>query len=178
MGLKSGYFEATRVDKTSTFKGGVDVEGNFGFGDVVTDTFTATGNIAVTTADKLTVGGVIVPQETVVTAYLDASTTDGNIFIASDAWVVTHIEAAWTVASTSGTLMLDKCTGTEAPGSGDDMLTGTIDMSGTANTVTAGTLHGTAANITLADGDRIAIDIAGTMTNLAGGVVTVHMKRA
>ena len=264
MATRHSYYVATRKDKTSTFKGGIEVQGDFSFGDAAADALTLTGlttvatdqkiqfrdtglyinsgadgkltisadgtstdditldgtvtvsddlvmaadkdigmsgtgtvttgtgaialngdttlatakTLAVTDADALTVGGVIVPQETVVTAYLDASTVDGNIFIADDAWVVTSIEAAWTVASTSGTLMVDKCTGTDAPGAGSDMLTGTIDMSGTANTVTAGTLHGTAANYTLADGDRIAIDIGGTMTNLAGGVVTIHMKRA
>lgn len=43
MAVRSSYFKATRTDKTSTFAGGVQVDGNFSFGDVVTDTFTSTG---------------------------------------------------------------------------------------------------------------------------------------
>jgi hypothetical protein len=77
--------------------------------------------------------------------------------------------------STSGTLQIAKCTGTQAPGSGTNLLTGTIDMSATtvANTVTAGTLIATAATLTFAKGDRVAIVIAGTLTSLVGAHATL-----
>lgn len=77
--------------------------------------------------------------------------------------------------STSGTLQIAKCTGTQAPGSGTNLLTATIDMSATtvANTVTAGTLIATAATLTFAQGDRVAIVIAGTLTSLVGAHATL-----
>ena len=80
--------------------------------------------------------------------------------------------------STSGTLQVAKCTGTQAPGSGTNLLTGTIDMSATtvANTVTAGTLIATAATLTFAQGDRVAIVIAGTLTSLVGASVTMTFQ--
>ena len=49
MGSKSGYFEATRSDKTSTFDGSIEVsknltvKGNLTFGDASTDTLTVSG---------------------------------------------------------------------------------------------------------------------------------------
>jgi len=128
--------------------------------------------------DEVVVGDVIVPQEIVLTwGPIEAASVDSNIFIASDAWQITHVEVAFTVTSTSGTLMLDKCTDTEAPGAGDDMLTGPISLAGTADTVTTGTLHGTVGNLQLADGDRLATDLAGDQTGLVGGILTIHMKR-
>ena len=180
MATRHSYYEATDANKISTFKGGITVNGEFSFGDVVTDTFTATGNLAISTADKLTVGGVIVPQEMVLTVQINASSVDTNIFVADDAWIVTSIEEVHTVAGTDGsavTLMIDKCTTTDAPGSGTDMIQSTLDLKGTANTVQTGTLSATPADYTLADGDRIAIDFGGTLTTLAGGVVVIHMKR-
>ena len=85
---------------------------------------------------------------------------------------VTYVHAT---GSTSGTLQIAKCTGTQAPGSGTNLLTATIDMSATtvANTVTAGTLIATAATLTFAQGDRVAIVIAGTLTSLVGASATL-----
>jgi hypothetical protein len=146
-----------------------------------TTTVATAKTLAVTDADALTVAGVIVPQEMVVTFPLDASSVDGNIFIADDAWIVTSIEEVHSTAGNDGSavsLMVDMCTGTEAPGSGTDMIQAVIDLKGTANTVQTGTLSATPAHYTLADGDRIAIDVSGALTTLAGGILTIHMKRA
>lgn len=181
MAKRSSYYVATRADKTSTFNGGIEVKGDFSFGDVVSDTFTATGNMAISTADKLTVGGVIVPQEMVVTVPVSAASVDGTVFIANDAWVITKIEEVHSVLGTDGsavTAQVMKCTTTQAPSAGTAMTTGTFDLKGTVETVQSGTLSSTAANYTLADGNRIAIDYTGTLTTLAGGVITIHMKRA
>lgn len=142
------------------------------------DTTVATAKtLAVTDADALTVGGVIVPQEEVIVWQIDASSVDENIFIASDAWNITHIEEVHAVAGTHGdpvTLMVRVCGGTEAPANGDATQSAAFDLKGTANTVQAATLTET---ITLADGDRIALDYTGDLTALAGGVVTIHMVR-
>lgn len=51
MGIKSGWFKATRADKTSTFvgnltiNGNLTVSGNFTFGDASTDDLTVAGTL-------------------------------------------------------------------------------------------------------------------------------------
>jgi hypothetical protein len=85
------------------------------------------------------------------------------------------VSTIFATASSSGTLTVEKLTGTTAPGSGTVLLTGTLALSGTANTVANGTLIATVASLTLAIGDRIGIVIAGTMTSLVGGQATILM---
>jgi hypothetical protein len=140
--------------------------------------------LAVTDADKLTVAGVIVPQEMVITFPISATSVDSSVFIAADAWRVTHIEEVHSVTGTevapiAANLTLVKITGANAPSAGLPMHNTTISLAaaGTANTVQAPTLSLVLANLTLADGDRIGANFAGTLTTLAGGSVTVHMKR-
>lgn len=99
-----------------------------------------------------------------------------NVFVADRAYQLVSVEEAHITASTSGTLQITKCTGTQAPGSGVNMLTSTISTAGTANTVVAGTLSATAANSLLADGDRIAFVTGGTATNYVGGAVTIVLR--
>lgn len=155
-----------------------DVVGDLTAGTITSDGAVTATTLAVTDADALTVGGVIVPQEEVIVWQIDASSVDENIFIASDAWTITHIEEVHAVAGTHGdsvTLMVRVCDGTETPANGDAAQNATIDLKGTANTVQAAALSATK---TLADGDRIALDYTGNLTALAGGVVTVHMARA
>lgn len=155
-----------------------DVVGDLTAGTITSDGAVTATTLAVTDADALTVGGVILPQEEIIVWQIDASSVDENIFIASDAWNITHIEEVHAVAGTHGdpvTLMVRVCGGTEAPANGDAAQSAAFDLKGTANTVQAATLTET---ITLADGDRIALDYTGNLTELAGGVVTVHMARA
>lgn len=105
-----------------------------------------------------------------------ANAVDKSVFTADRAYQLVSIEEVHGVASTSGTLDLEKCTGTTAPGSGTSMCTGTISLAGAANTTVAGTLSATPANTKLADGDRLAFDFGGTMTNLVGSVVTIVLR--
>lgn len=109
---------------------------------------------------------------------IDASGSafDKNVFIADRAYQLVSVEEVHGTASTSGTLDIEKCTGTTAPGSGTSMCTGTLSLSGTANTTVAGTLSSTAADTKLADGDRIAFDFSGTLTNIVGCVVTIVLR--
>lgn len=138
----------------------------------------ASGNtLAVTTADKLTEGGVIIPQTLFVTIDVDALGVSETVFIADAAYQVTGVNAVWGTASVSGTLTIEKLTGTTAPNSGTVMLTGTIDLSTTANTVTAGALTGTVSTLQLATGNRIGIKLSGTLTSLVGCNVTISLKR-
>lgn len=99
-----------------------------------------------------------------------------NIFVADRAYQLVSVEEAHVTASTSGTLQVAKCTGTQAPGSGVNMLTSTISTAGAANTVASGTLSATAANTVLADGDRIALVTGGTATNYVGGALTIVLR--
>lgn len=118
-------------------------------------------------------GGNVVVNYTIAAA---ADHITSNIFVADRAYQLVSVEAAHVTASTSGTLQITKCTGTQDPGSGVNMLTSTISTAGTANTVVSGTLSATAANTALADGDRIALVTGGTATNIVGAVVTIVLR--
>ena len=138
----------------------------------------ATGKtLAVTDADKLTVGGKIVPQYLILNVPMNADSVDQWVFVADAAYELDTVELSYTVASTSGTFDLKKSTTVQAPASGGTMLTGTIDMSQTANTVYAGTKHGTEGNRRLADGNKLSVCFTGTMTSIAGGVATIRLFR-
>jgi hypothetical protein len=138
----------------------------------------ATGKtLAVTDADKLTVGGKIVPQYLILNVPMNADSVDQWVFVADAAYELDTVELSYTVASTSGTFDLKKSTTVQAPASGGTMLTGTVDISQTANTVYAGTKHGTEGNRRLADGNKLSVCFTGTMTGLAGGVVTIRLFR-
>ena len=113
----------------------------------------------------------------IVTAFIDATTVDRNVFTAPVACELIGVSEVHGTASSSGTLQVQKCTGTTAPGSGTALLTGTVSLAGAANTVLSGTLIATTASKRFAAGDRCAIDISGTMTSLANGVVTLLFKQ-
>ena len=80
---------------------------------------------------------------------------------------VMEFSAAWETASLSGTLQLEKLTGTQAPGSGVNLLSTAIDTSGTANTLNFGTLV-IGSSRQLKRGDRLAISDGGTLTSMVG----------
>jgi hypothetical protein len=179
--------EAAKINGTLFVVGNTATTGTATFGDTVTVNSTKT--LAVITADKLTVGGVILPQEMVITAPITKAMITGGeanttIFTADDAWTITSIEEVHGVAeSTAATLGVDvmKCTGTQAPASGTNLTEAAFNLKGTAETVQTGTLSTTAGVTTLANGNRIALYV--TMTEVAdaaefrAGSVTVHMKR-
>lgn len=74
-------------------------------------------------------------------------------------------------------LQVVKDTGTDAPGAGTDLLTDNtaagFNCKAAINTVQVGTLATTAGLTTLAPGNRLSVDFAGTLTALAGVVVAV-----
>lgn len=116
-------------------------------------------------------------HDLVLTFLFDAATAvDRNLFIADRPYQLRSVESVHSTASTSGTFDLEKCSGTTAPGSGTSMCTGTLSLSGTANTTVAGTLSTTTANTLLADGERLAADFGGTVTNLAGCAITIVLR--
>lgn len=108
---------------------------------------------------------------------LNASIGTTPFFIADQAYTVTAITyAAKTQGTGTAVANVTKDTGTQAPGAGVTLQTGTFACTTIVNnTVTAGVLTATTANLTLAVGDRLSILFTGTTTSLAGVTVTVIM---
>lgn len=90
-------------------------------------------------------------------------------------WQVAGVSARFSTASSSGTLQVEVAGAGVAPGSGTNQLTGTVSLAGTANTTVNGTVI--ASPTTISPGASINLVIAGTMTSLAGCVVTVILQR-
>lgn len=112
-----------------------------------------------------------------------AGLADACMFIANYPCKVVAIrEVHSTAGSDAGAvnIQVTKDTGTTAPGAGTDLLTDNagagFNAKGTANTVQNGTLVAEATR-TLAVGDRLGVDFAGTLTALAGVVITVSIQR-
>lgn len=101
-------------------------------------------------------------------------------FIAPAPMQVVSIREVHSAAeATAGSLTADltKDTGTDAPGAGSVLLGNTkINLKGTANTVQAPALTGTAANLLLAAGDRISFKPSAAGTEIANVVVTVYLR--
>lgn len=119
----------------------------------------------------------LIPLEHNINVQLTASSASQQIFVADDYYQLVAVKEAHGTASTSGTLQVEHLTGTQASGAGTSMLTGTMSLSGTANTVISGTLVSTLSTLQLAPGDRLGLVIAGTMTNLANCAVSLFLKR-
>lgn len=101
----------------------------------------------------------------------------GNVYIAPYPVQLVGVQLIYSVASTSGTLTVEKLTGTTASGSGTALLTAPITTSTTANTVKPGTLITTVTSLTLAAGDRFGLVHAGTQTNLVGLAVSLLIQK-
>lgn len=111
-------------------------------------------------------------------ATIPAGGTSLTIFIAPRGYRVKSVKLVFSTASTSGTVDIKKDTGTNAPGAGSSVLTGTMSSAGTANTVVSGTVTSTVATKTLAAGDRLSVTFGGTMTNQVGLVIIVGLVPA
>lgn len=85
------------------------------------------------------------------------------------------VAAVFGTASTSGTLQVEVATGTQAVASGTNQLTGTVSLAGTAATTVYGTLI--ASPTAIAQGSRINLIFAGTVTNLANAQITLMLQR-
>lgn len=125
-----------------------------------------------------TVGSI--PEDIIVTVPVNANTVDANVFIATGPCEVVAVSEAHTVAGSDvGAVTLDvtKCDGTEAPSAGVTVLASTFDLKGAADTVVDKALTATKANRKLVDGERLGVNVTGTLTALAGGVVTIRIKQ-
>jgi hypothetical protein len=117
------------------------------------------------------------------TMLLNADCIDQCMFIADRAYDVVAIYEIHAVAGNDAgavNMQVTKDDSTDAPGAGNNLLTNNtnagFDMKGTANTMQTGTLTATSADLRLAAGDRLSVDFAGTVTTLAGVVVTVVLR--
>ncbi len=165
--LSSGNFDMSASSGIfSTGTGTISLNG---------DTTIASGKtLVVATADKLTIGGKIVPQSLFVTVPLTAAILTQPVFIADTSYQVTGTKCVPSLASISGTLQVTVDTGTDAAGAGTSQLTGTVSLAGTVNTVVSGTLVGSPT--TTSAGDRISASFGGTLTGLLG-TCTIYLKR-
>lgn len=103
---------------------------------------------------------------------------DTIIFVADRAYTLTDVNATWGTAESTGSMdiMVEKLVGVTACASGTDMLSAVIDATATAGTTTAGTLHGTAANLNVAAGDTICLDLTATPNEIVNLVVTLGFR--
>lgn len=108
---------------------------------------------------------------------LSATSVAQYVFISPGAYKVASVRTVFATTSTSGTLNVEKLTGTQAPGSGVAVLAAPALLSGTVNTDVSSALNATASNYTLAAGDCLATVIAGTMTGLANALLVIVLQK-
>jgi hypothetical protein len=86
-----------------------------------------------------------------------------------------HAVAGDDAGTVTGTIR--RCQGTEAATAGDNLLSATINLKGTALTEQTPALTATTADLVLEAGNRLSLDVTGTTTTLAGVILTVLLKR-
>ena len=125
-----------------------------------------------------TSGILVQPYEIPNATGLGAATTSFSLWVnpnVGGTYKVVGASVVFGTASTSGTMQIEVATGTQATGSGTNQLTGTMSLSGAANTTVNGTII--ASPTTIAAGNRVNVIIAGTMTSLANCTVSVVLQR-
>lgn len=111
---------------------------------------------------------------------LHASKVIHNLFVARRAYTVTSVDYTPDIAQGGAlTATVVKAVGTATPASATTPMHAAagINLNGTAHTVQPLTLTGTAADLVLADGNRIAIVLSGAMT-VGSGNVTIRMTKS
>lgn len=137
--------------------------------------------LALVTADKLLVGGVIVPQQVIVSGIImpHASLTTRDLFYANRAYTVTAITVTPLLVqggALTGTLC--KAAGTTAPaGATTPLHSGTANFNATAYTPQALTLTATAADLALAATNRIGIEFSAALST-GVAAYTIELKRS
>lgn len=116
-----------------------------------------------------------------VNSHFAASPADAVFFIAPFDLTIRSVDYIHGTAGSDGgavTAQVERLQGTEAIGSGDDLLASTFNCKGTANTVQNGALTSTTASLTLSKGDRLGVDFTGTLTSLANVAITFTYQKA
>ena len=99
----------------------------------------------------------------------------GDMFISDGHYIVREARESHTVASSSGTVQIEVLTPGQNADDGVDQLTATMSLSGTADTPVKGTVITEPTVIN--PGDRLGYVLAGTLTSLINGCVTVFLER-
>lgn len=106
-----------------------------------------------------------------------ADCVDSHLMIAKYSYIVDSIKAKFVTASSSGTVDVKTCADGTAISAGTSVLSSTISIAGTPDTNASGSITTTEANRKIYAGQSLAIDFGGTLTNIAGLVVTVSLRR-
>ncbi len=110
--------------------------------------------------------------------YGDAAPIDGAFFVADRAYRVVKITGRSTIAGTNGsavTAVVMKAPSATGMSGGTALMQSTIDLKTVADTnFSAVTLTATAADLNIAAGDAIGLDVSGTLT-AARGVINVFL---
>lgn len=144
-------------------------------------TFTTATPLAVATADELTVGGVIVPQYEEITIPIvpHATLTEQNLYTATEAIQVVSIRVVPDLVqggALTGTVVKAVSTATPANGTTPMHTANAIDFNATAHTVQSITLSSTTADLQLAAGNRIGLDLSAALTT-GRACITIRYKR-
>lgn len=102
----------------------------------------------------------------------------GVFFIAPFPCAILSVrEVHGTAGSDGGSvgLNIEKLTGTQALGSGVDVLSSDLSLKATANTVQEGVITTTIANRNLAKNERLALKDVGTLTAVADVAITIEV---
>lgn len=110
---------------------------------------------------------------------------DSAIFIADTDYELLMASEVHSTLGTDGsavTLDLERLTGTTAVGSGTSLLSSTFNLKATINTVVEksianGGLPSSAASRFIGDGDRIGMNLTGTLTAVTGMCLTLWLRR-
>jgi len=110
----------------------------------------------------------------------NGSLVDQPFFIADREYYVHAIREVHSVACAvaSTTVQVRKLRGTVAITAGDALLSTAFAVDATANTVQEGTLVTNDETLTLKENDVLAVDFTGTLTSLAGVVITIVLSPA
>jgi hypothetical protein len=112
--------------------------------------------------------------------YIASSVADVQFWTAPAKCEVVSVREVHAVAGDNAsavTATIRRCQGTEAATAGDDLLSTTIDLKGTALTEQTPALTATTANLVLEAGNRLSLDVTGNTATLAGVILTVLLKR-
>ncbi len=113
----------------------------------------------------------------------NATLADAQFFVANDRYTIYAARCSvGTVGSSTPKVQITKDTSTNAPGAGTDLLTNNSNNGfalGTAlttnNATQVATFATTAGLLNMATGDRLSVDFNGTLTAVAGVVITVSL---
>ena len=136
---------------------------------------------AVPTTDTITVTFSADPGASTTVDFIVSRATAGFGVFFINRIAPCYVSAFYEVHQTAGTdgsavtLMLEKLTGTTALDSGSDVLSATLSLKATANTVQTGSLSATFPNRNLALGDRLALEDTGVLTSVANVTVFVEL---